>query len=82
MKTAALAVLICSIGSTFLLGCADTRSGRSANVDRDRSDAYYSGKPDTVREAEQVDGRAGARPLPRPPARPPAPFLCTDYWNG
>lgn len=42
MKTAALTVLMCSIGSTFILGCADTRS---ANADRDRSDAYYSGKP-------------------------------------
>jgi hypothetical protein len=73
MKTAALAVLICSIGSTFLLGCADTRSGRSANVDRDRSDAYYSGKPDTVREAEQVDGRAGARHSAPPAGAPASP---------
>jgi hypothetical protein len=60
MKTAVLAVLAYSVGSTLLLGCADTRSARSDNVERYRSDAYYSGKPDTVREAERADGRAGA----------------------
>jgi hypothetical protein len=60
MKTAVLAIFACSIGSTLLFGCADTRSARSDNADRYRSDAYYSGKPDTVREAERVDGRAGA----------------------
>lgn len=70
MKTAALAVLVCSVGSTLLLGCADTRS---ANADRYRSDAYYSGKPDTVREAEQVDGRAGAGHSAPPAGAPASP---------
>jgi hypothetical protein len=79
MKTAVLAIFACSIGSTLLFGCADTRSARSDNADRYRSDVYYSGKPDTVREAERVDGRAG-RDIPRlPPVRQPAQFLCIDH---
>ncbi|WP_447976536.1 hypothetical protein [Candidatus Nitrospira bockiana] len=48
MKT----VVLCSLVGG-LLGCADTGSDY-------RSDAYYSEKPATVREAEAVDGRAGA----------------------
>jgi hypothetical protein len=67
MKQSLTLAIIVALGSTALLGCADTRS------DRHRSDAYYSGKPDTVREAEQVDGRAGARrsaPATGAPASP------------
>jgi hypothetical protein len=48
----------CWLGST-LVGCADYRSS-GHNSDSYRNEAYYSGKPDTVREAEEVDGRSGA----------------------
>jgi outer membrane biogenesis lipoprotein LolB len=73
MKTAALAILVCSVCSTLLLGCADARSARSANADRSRSEAYYSGKPDTVREAERVDGRGGAGHSAPPAGAPASP---------
>jgi hypothetical protein len=65
MKQSVVLAIIAVLGSTALQGCADTSSNTH------RNDAYYSGKPDTVREAEQVDGRAGAR-RSAPPAGAPA----------
>jgi hypothetical protein len=65
MKQSLALAMIVALESTAFLGCADRRS------DSYRSDAYYSSKPDTVREAEQVDGRAGAR-RSAPPAGAPA----------
>lgn len=53
----AIVLVACWLGS-FLVGCADYRS--KGNSDSYRNEAYYSGKPDTVREAEDVDGRSGA----------------------
>jgi hypothetical protein len=62
----AIVLAACWLGG-FLVGCADSRS-KGYNSDSYRSEAYYSGKPDTVREAEEVDGRAGATSRRRPPA--------------
>ncbi len=67
MKHSIVLAIILVLGGTALQGCADTPS------DRYRSDAYYSGKPDTVREAEQVDGRAGARKSAPPAGAPASP---------
>lgn len=67
MKQSLALAIIVALGSTALVGCADRRS------DSYRSDAYYSGKPDTVREAEQVDGRAGARRSAPPTGAPASP---------
>jgi hypothetical protein len=68
-----IAVLLaaCS-GGSFLVGCAEYRS-QGSNSDSYRSEAYYSGKPDTVREAEAVDGRAGARKSAPPAGAPASP---------
>jgi hypothetical protein len=58
MKTA-IVLAACWLGSV-LVGCAEYRS-TNHNSDSYRSEAYYySGKPGTVREAEEVDGRSGA----------------------
>ena len=57
MKSAII-LAACLLGPV-LVGCADYRSTGHTS-DSYRSDAYYSGKPDTVREAEEVDGRSGA----------------------
>ena len=57
MKTG-IVLAACLLGAV-LVGCADYRSTGHTS-DSYRSDAYYSGKPDTVREAEEVDGRSGA----------------------
>jgi hypothetical protein len=43
----AIVLIACWLGS-FLVGCADYRS--KGNSDSYRNEAYYSGKPDTVRE--------------------------------
>jgi hypothetical protein len=67
----AIVLAACWLGG-FLVGCADSRS-KGYNSDSYRSEAYYSGKPDTVREAEEVDGRAGANksaPAAGAPASP------------
>ena len=61
MKSAII-LAACVLGAG-LVGCADYRStGHTSGHTSDsyRSDAYYSSKPDTVREAEEVDGRSGA----------------------
>ena len=54
----AVVILATCLLGAVLVGCADYRSTGHTS-DSYRSDAYYSGKPDTVREAEEVDGRSG-----------------------
>ena len=67
MKRFILAAIVCSMGITLTLGCADHYSKGQ------RSKAYYFDKPDTVREAERVDGRAGARKSVPPTGAPASP---------
>jgi hypothetical protein len=67
----AIVLAVCWIGS-FLVGCADYRS-KGSNPDSYRSEAYYSGKLGTVREAETVDGRAGAYKSAPPAGAPASP---------
>jgi hypothetical protein len=65
-------VLAAFLLGSFLVGCADYRS-KGSNSDSYRSEGYYSGKPDTVREAEEVDGRSGARKSAPPAGGPASP---------
>ena len=67
MKRFVVAAIVCSMGMTLTLGCADRYSAGQ------RSKAYYSGTPDTVREAERVDGRAGAGKSAPPTGAPASP---------
>jgi hypothetical protein len=67
MKRFVLAAIVCSMGTALVLGCADRYP------DGQRSSLYYSDKPDTVREAERVDGRAGARKSAPPTGAPASP---------
>jgi hypothetical protein len=67
MKRFLVAAIVCFVGSTLVFGCADRYP------DRQRSSLYYSDKPDTVREGERVDGRAGARKSAPPTGAPASP---------
>jgi hypothetical protein len=48
-------VTICLLTATVVLGCADTSS------DRQRNSGYSTGKQDTGRQSEEVDGRSQSR---------------------